>query len=439
MTISAKSLTNIYNRFPDVINLGAIFVCVIAVYWPVYSFRFLHGWDDQWAVLNSYTEDGFTGSNIYAVLTTFYGGQYAPVNQFYYMAMYYFFGYDPMYYHIGSVVIHIVNITLVYHLIKKITTKLVGELSSSSLQIAFLTTILFAVSPFNVEPVAWVSAAKVILYALFYLLALHGYLYYLDTKRPLYFYLTLLFFVISFGAKEQAVTLPLCLVLFDYLYKRPLKDKSLWLEKIPFFITAFLFGYVSIQSQGKELFEASDFYPFYQRIILSFYTFSEYFTKSVFPINLSYLYPFPFQVGDAVPLYLWLYPIAIIALVVAYYKAWQKRTWLVFGTLFFIIHLILVINLLSLARYSIVADRYAYIATSSIYFMGAIIFTKGLKNKQLKKWMYTAGCIYFLYFMSYARFHSFAWKNALTLKEHLKKTIRSRSDYKDWQIRNLSK
>jgi hypothetical protein len=172
MILSTKTFTSSHKRFPDGINLGGIFICIIIIYWPVYSFRFLHGWDDQWAVLNFYTENGFSWSNIYAIVSTFYGGQYAPVNQFYYTGMYYFFGYDPMYYHIGCLLIHLINITLVYYLLKPIATKLLDSMDVNVGCVTITTTLLFAISPFNLEPVVWVSASKVILYALFYLSAL---------------------------------------------------------------------------------------------------------------------------------------------------------------------------------------------------------------------------------------------------------------------------
>jgi hypothetical protein len=67
-------------------------------------------------------------------------------------------------------------------------------------------------------------------------------------------------------------------------------------------------------------------------------------------------------------------------IVIAYYRQWLKKKWLVFGTLFFVIHLVLVINLLSLARFSVVADRYAYISTIGLYFILATLLVKALKN-----------------------------------------------------------
>ncbi len=47
--------------------------------------------------------------------------------------------------------------------------------------------------------------------------------------------LTLFLFAVSFLAKEQAVTLPLLLILIDWFCQN-LKEKALWVEKLPFFI-----------------------------------------------------------------------------------------------------------------------------------------------------------------------------------------------------------
>ena len=43
-------------------------------------------------------------------------------------------------------------------------------------RIAFLTALLVGIHPFLVEAVAWIAASKILLYACFYLIALHCYL-----------------------------------------------------------------------------------------------------------------------------------------------------------------------------------------------------------------------------------------------------------------------
>lgn len=94
------------------------------------------------------------------------------------------------------------------------------------------------------------------------------------------------------------------------------------------------------------------FYPFYQRIPLSLFTLAEYFTKCLIPVNISYLYPFPFLLGEQVPWWLWTYVIAIPVIIFCFYKRLKAR-WLLLGLLFFFIHIVLVLNFFSLARYSL--------------------------------------------------------------------------------------
>ena len=52
-----------------------------------------------------------------------------------------------------------------------------------SLEASFLAALIFAIHPMRVETVAWVTERKDVLYALFYLLALHQYWSYLKTYR----------------------------------------------------------------------------------------------------------------------------------------------------------------------------------------------------------------------------------------------------------------
>ncbi|MBS1664360.1 MAG: hypothetical protein JST68_25160, partial [Bacteroidetes bacterium] len=328
----------------ELVYITIILSCAVIVYWPVYQFHFLIGWDDQWFVTNHYTEDGLTGRNITSIFTEYYYGQYAPLNQLYYTSLYTFFQYNAGYYHLAGLALHLINSILVYYFIKNVTADISGFSPPQIRQTAFVTALLFAILPINIEPVAWVGASKVTLYALFYLLAISCYRRYIVTRRHIHFYLTLLFFILSFGAKEQAVLLPLCLLLMDHVYGRSLRNKMVWLEKLPIFILSVLFGLISIQSQKIE--GGEGFYSVYQRIPLFFYTISEYFTKCIVPIQLSYLYPYPFQKTEAVPGWMWIHPIGIPIILFCFYKQLASR-WLLFGLLFFLIHILLVSNGLS--------------------------------------------------------------------------------------------
>lgn len=432
-----SKIFKIYKESPYRFHLAVLYISVLIVYWQVNKFEFLIGWDDQWYITNHYTENGFSRKNLYAILTDFFYGQYAPVNQFYYLLLYNLFGYSPKYFHISSVLLHLGNATLIYWMIKNVAIKISNIGATRSGEVAFITTLLFAVSPFNLEPVAWVAASKVLLYSLFYLLAIRSYCLYLDTSKSTHFYLVILWFTLSFGAKEQAVSLPICLLLFDYIYKRNFRDHMIWYEKTPLLVLTILFGIVTLQSQGEIILENTHFYPIYQRVILSFYTLSEYFTKAIIPINVSYLYPFPFQVGEPVPLWIYLYPLSTVLIIICLYKIILKK-WLAFGLLFFLIHITLVLNLLSLARYSVIADRYAYLSTIGLYFILAYSFTLLCQTKY-KQIVVTISFVYFLGFMVSSFNHVSTWRDVGTLKSRIKKVMKSRKDYQNWKNKQNSK
>lgn len=404
---------------------------IMFIYWPVHEFEFLIGWDDQWYVTNRYTENGFTWDNLYAIFSSFHYGQYAPLNQIYYTTLYGMFGYNPVFYHLASVIIHLGNVILIYYFINWILLEL-SYPKSRSVQISFWTAFLFAILPVNIESVAWVSASKVLLYALCYLSALLFYCRYLTSSRPIYFYGTLLFFLFSFGAKEQAVLLPVSLLLLDYLYNRNLASKKVWLEKLPFIILTILFGLVTIQSQGLDA-GARSFYPILQRVPLAFYTLSEYFTKCIIPVNLLYLYPFPFLENENVVWWLWIYVIVVPINIYCFHEE-IKAKWVLFGLSFFFIHLALVSNIFPLSRYSVVADRYVYLASIGLCFLLAHLFVVHARTARFKL-ILTIFIIYCTSLILYSRSHIMVWKNTDTLKEKLASIIESRHDF--YQLRHL--
>ena len=94
-----------------------ILVTVVALsYGHIGSFDFLYLWDDQWQVINDRTSGGITGSNLKTIFATSEYGQYSPINQLYYTAIYLFGGYNPRWFHWGSVLLHTLNTVLVYYM-----------------------------------------------------------------------------------------------------------------------------------------------------------------------------------------------------------------------------------------------------------------------------------------------------------------------------------
>ncbi len=439
LNLSLKNNLPISNTSKTYYHVICLIAACILVYWPVFSHNFQFAWDDQWVVMNDYTEGGFYKENIAAILTEFYHGQYAPVNEFFYLVLYNLFGYSAFWFHSASLIIHISNVLLLYFLLKKLLRRSAQFEAASISRIAFIASLLMAIHPFLVEPVSWMAASKCILFAFFYLLALHFYLNYITSKNLWYYGLTFVFFIISFGAKEQAVTMPVCLLLFDFILKRDMQSSKVWFEKLPFFCLSICFAIITFYSQaqnGEGILSSQPHYPLYQNLVFATYTVTEYIIKCILPIRLSYIYPFPNLPGEPLPFYLWLYPVVLLFVTVGFWKFWSKP-WIFFGIVFFLIQISIVSNVIPTSRFAIVADRYVYLPSIGIFFLIAYVLDSALQKKNKFRYL-LLGCslVYFICLGTYARQRCTVWHNSDTLKKELKQTIESRSDYNEWIKKN---
>lgn len=161
-----------------------LIIIVLLVYFPTFFNDFIYMWDDQWQVLTKTTENGFNWGNIVQIFSQSFYSQYFPVNQFFYMLVYVLSGgYNAFAFHLFCLFVHALNTILVYYLIKKCLL-LSERVDGSKVKIMpFLTALLFAVHPLNVESVAWISASKVLIYSFFFLLALYAYVIYYKKNR----------------------------------------------------------------------------------------------------------------------------------------------------------------------------------------------------------------------------------------------------------------
>lgn len=404
-----------------------LIIATIFVYYPIVHNDFIFLWDDQWQVFCATTENGFNWDNIKVIFMNSFYNQYFPVNQFFYMLLFSITkNYNPLLFHLFSLLIHIMNVLLVYMLFIRLFY-MSGRIQMGMMNIiVFITALLFAIHPLNVESVAWISASKILLYTLFYLLGLFCYTGYIKTKKILYYCLTLLLFLLSFGGKEQAVVFPASLLLIDWLLNRNLKDSDLWLEKFPFILMAFLLSLITLYvSHGGFSFDGLD-YSIWERIVFCCYSFFEYLFKWIFPIKLLYLYPFPFLPGETMPIWLYIYPILFVVVIVSFYKILVGRWPVIFGLLFFIINIFMTLHIIPMPRFAIVADRYIYLSSVGLSFVMAFYLVEiyyKLKNKFVVCLLFS---IYILCIGIYANSRTKVWNNSDTLKKDVREFLKKR-------------
>ncbi|GHT67934.1 hypothetical protein AGMMS50239_32000 [Bacteroidia bacterium] len=376
----------IFKKNMEYLMLAA--VCIVA-FFPVLNNDFLYSWDDQWMVMNEYTEGGINIRNLKLLLTSIYHGQYAPVNQLLFLFLYNTVGYNAFYFHLTSLILHISCVCFVYTIIMRLFKQTKRDktfINDGNIKvIAFITILIFAVHPLNVESVAWISAIKVLNYAFFYLLATLTYLSYLRKEKIIYYFLTMILFALSFGSKDQAVMFSVWILLMYYILGYDLKSKRVWVSLTPLFLLSLLFGFITIHSSGRNEYNASDLYPLWQRVVFACYSLAEYLSKFVFPYKLLYIYPFPMAVGEPLPVWLLVYPPLVVIILVTLKNFLLKKPY-AFGVLFFLLHIAITLYIIPLSRFAIVADRYIYLASIGLAFIIACCFVwvRGLHNGKYK-------------------------------------------------------
>lgn len=413
-------------------------VAAFIVYYPILGNQLLELWDDQWVVMNFYTDAGVSWQNLWSILTNYYHGQYAPFNEYLYLFLHEAFGYNAFYFHLASLLLHIANVFLVYLVFKKILALAVCENRSLNRYLPFMTAIVFLITTVNVESVAWMSASKILVYAFFYLLATLFLLRYIESggSKKIYLVWTYLSFISSFLGKEQAVTFPVFALLLYWLLGFDLKSKKVWVTLLPLFLLSLCFGYITMLSQlavGGGALSSEATYPLWQRFIYGCYAFCEYFFKCLFPIKLSYLYPFPSVVGEDLPGWLYLYPAFFVLLVFFLGRYVWKDKMLLLGLAWFAIHIAITLHIIPLSRFAVVADRYAYLSSIGvafllIYGLLSLLEKARLNQSRILKVLFVS---YFLYLGIYTNLRTRVWYNTDTLKEEMRELLKSRDDFKE--------
>ena len=339
-----------------------------------------------------------------------YVNHYLPLTMLTYMAEYQFFQLNPAIYHSTNLLFHIINCLLVFTLIYCLSGKYLTS---------FLVAMLFAIHPLRVESVVWVAERKDVLSSFFTFLSLLSYIWYINKGARKFYYLCGLSFLFSLLSKPMAVSQPFVLLLIFYLKNGRLNKKAI-IESIPFFIIASIFAVIALFTQN--VFVSIDeklSLSIFQRICIPFYGISFYLIKSILPFHLCAFYPFPEKSDSFLNFMLIASPFLVISLVVVVYYFRNYSRKLVFGSLFFLVTALPILQIVITGNV-MVAERYTYIPMLGIYFIFAVflsllITNKWSQNKTAKNILIAIISIILLIFCSITYERCNVWKNSLSL------------------------
>ena len=335
----------------------------LAVFYPVLHNNFT-SWDDPIYVTENQQIKEFSGPRMLNIFTTFLSGNYHPLTLFFYSLEYHFFNLKPYYYHMTSLAIHLMNVMLVFWFIFVL---------SRNPTTAFVTTLLFAVHPTRVEPVAWIADQKDLLSALLLLGTLISYLYYRQSKRLSLMIVSLLLFAMSFLAKATGLMFPFILLCCDYFRNNRITGGDLK-NKLPFLAVSILFGIIAViarQSYQNMLLEhllsgIDTFFLGVHRLVFYF------LLRVLVPVHTTLLFPQPHLVFPSSLFVTSAILIVIFLGCLSIYFAGHSPV-IPFGLFFFAAGLFPALSVVIIGHS---ADRFIYIPAIGIFFIFAAGFSR---------------------------------------------------------------
>lgn len=414
--------------------LPVVLLITFIVLFPSLQNKFINLDDPQYVTENPVIKN-ISIKNIKIIFSEQFVGNYQPLTMLSYMIDYKFFGLNPFGYHLMNLIFHLLNTLLVFLIVSKLIPLPAGRGKGWA---AFITSLLFGIHPLHVESVAWISERKDVLYGFFFLWALYLYIPSPTTSLPISEGesktsphqwkvpmaigirggFCLLLFALAILSKAQAVVLPVIFFCVDFLIRRPF-TKKLFMEKIPFFILAFMFGWIAIKVQSSAgAVQTFQYFPFYERILFSCYALLTYLHKIILPINLSCFYPYPETDDKINTIWVYISPAVLLVLAFIIWKYLRKEKAVLFGTFFFLITIVLVLQLIPVGD-ALYADRYTYIPSIGLFFIAVHYFsipTQSVGTNFGKAKLLTAATAAYLLFLCYLSFHrTKKWHDSIAL------------------------
>ena len=401
--------------------LGLLLVlATLALYNPVTHHPFVNYDDDRYVTDNAHVRAGLHWDTVRWAFTTYDEANWHPLTWLSHAMDCQLFGLNPAGHHYMNVLLHAVNVVLVFWLLWQ-ATGFAGR--------SFMVAALFALHPINVESVAWVAERKSVLSMLFLLLALWAYGWY--ARKPgwvRYAALTGLF-ACGLMAKPMVITLPFALLLLDYWPLQRIANASgdaegrfvarplswLILEKVPLLMLSAASAIVTIKAQkaGDALGSVTQ-YPISIRLENAVVSYARYLEKAFWPSHLAPMYPF--REGSLKGGLVWAATLLLVAITTVVMG--KRDRYLKVGWLWFLGTLVPMIGLVQVGTQSM-ADRYAYLPFMGLFLMLVWAVADWAAQRQLSTvWLVAIGAVCLLSAALVTHRQIGYWNDNLTLWSH---------------------
>jgi protein O-mannosyl-transferase len=356
----------------------------LAIYSPVGRHPFTNYDDQLYVTDNPHVKAGLTWDTLTWALTSTEASNWHPLTWLSHAADWQIYGGNPSGHHWTSLLIHAVNVILLFLLLQHVT----GATWKS-----LFVAALFALHPMNVESVAWIAERKNVLSTTFFLLALGAYGWYARKPGVRRYVVLAILFVLGLAAKPMVITLPFVLLLLDFW---PLQRVENWtgpsaafpvrqerlsrliVEKLPLLVLSAGSAVITVIAQSISV-VATQALPLSVRLETAVYAYGLYIWKALWPVHLAAIYPHPGRTLD------WWKPLLGLVLIIAVsaiaWKQRSKRPFLAVGWCWFLGTAVPIIGIMQVGA-QVIADRYAYVPFIGLFVMVAWTMLPGEENAQ---------------------------------------------------------
>jgi protein O-mannosyl-transferase len=144
---------------------------------------------------------------------------YRPLMHMVYMLNYHIFGLKPWGFHLVNILFHCGVSVLVFLVIRRFLTEQRVTTSSVYLSPPFIAAMLFALHPIHTEAVTWIAGLPDVAFTFFYLLSFYFFIRSKAVRSGSYLFSVVSFAIAAFF-KEPALTLPVVLFAYDYVFQK---------------------------------------------------------------------------------------------------------------------------------------------------------------------------------------------------------------------------
>lgn len=359
---------------------------------------------------------------------------YRPVAMFSFALNYFFNGQMSFGYHVVNVTIHLLATLFLFLFIRQtlLLPSLKDEYGKHSILIAFLATAFWATNPLQLQGVTYIVQRMTSMAALFSILAMWLWLKFRISNAKLQGYLALTGAIIAtflaIGAKENALMLPFCILLYDLFFIQGITKQSVkragfivgGFAVAAFFITWALSGLSTFSFNQLSVGYGRREFTLIQRLLTEPRVFFFYLSLLFYPMSwrLCLIHDMPYSHAINEPI------TTIIALIVFFeimaVCIWQAKKWplLSFCILYFFLNHLIEGSIFPL---ELIYEHRNYLPATLLFVPVAILLIKAWHWCSNKKVQYAiAGCAFFLImnqcYVTYQQ--NEIWKSEKTLWLH---------------------